>query len=815
MTALRLLAVYFGTTAGCLLLVRRFVAPVRAAACAFLLLAPFLLIGRALWTAGVYAPLDITYDSWPLAALRGERGVGPTRNAVLGDVVYQGIPWRKAIREEVKNGRFPLWNRFSLAGEPLLAMQQPAAFSPGTAIGFLLPLGASWTFDMALRCFLALLSAYLFLREVGCAESPSLLGAAAWAFSDYLVFYAGHPLAPAAAPFPLLLLGLRRVAREGTRRAAGLLLVALLLIATAGHPESLLHTVAAGGVFFLFELFWDGRERIRRAVALALAAGALALGLSAVFLLPFAEAAPKAVEYTMRRNLYAKSHRSRPVEAALDRSSKHLVPYAFGIPGQSQVDQTALEPAAYAGSVLLPLALVGLISRRREKWPLLLLGVIGLSAWAGFPVIADGLARLPFFDVSINERLVFLPAFSTAALAAFGAQELRERSRGMAARLTAAAAIVFVVLGVLSLGLAPRLRDLGMAASDRRDNLLAQLVPVALVAAIAWIARRRHRGTLGVALLIPVLLLQRKIEVEPFHPTFPARAFYPRLPLLDAIPRGVPARSAALGYTLVPNAAVLYGLEDVRGYEALTLTELTQTFPLWCVPQPVWFNRVEDPTKPFLSFLNVRYVIAPPGYAPPPRWKVLSEDRTGRLLENPDVLPRVFVPRRIVREREPARQRERLYAITDFAETGVLEGPSAPPETNGPARVEITRYEGPRMDLSIEAREKTVIATSVTNWPGWRLTVDGNAMPLLRYNLAFVAFEAPPGRHRAVLDYWPESFAAGLWISGVSLLLSIACLAWPRSSGAAAESASSAAMGANVRLADHSIHSLGSGTGDR
>jgi len=223
---------------------------------------------------------------------------------------------------------------------------------------------------------------------------------------------------------------------------------------------------------------------------------------------------------------------------------------------------------------------------------------------------------------------------------------------------------------------------------------------------------------------------------------------------------------------------------------------------------------VDDPTKPFLSFLNVRYVIAPPGFSSPPGWKVLSESLGGRVLENPNALPRAFVPRKIFRETDPARQRARLFAITDFAEWGVLEAPSEPEQNNGQATIKIVDYEGPRMDLSIEARDRAVIATSVTNWPGWRLTLDGEAWPLLRYNRAFVAFEVPAGRHRAVVDYWPRSFSAGLWISGVSLLLSIAYFAWPRP-GAPADSASSAPIGAKVRLADHSIQSLGSGTGER
>ena len=148
-------------------------------------------------------------------------GTEKTKTPILSDVALQEIPWRKAVREAVKNGRLPLWNRFVLAGEPLLAVQQHAFFHPATWIGFLLPLAQAWTFEMALRYFLSLLCAYLFLRDLACGEAAALLGAVGWAFCDYMVFFLGYPLTPAAAPFPLLLLGLRRLVSAGDRRAVG------------------------------------------------------------------------------------------------------------------------------------------------------------------------------------------------------------------------------------------------------------------------------------------------------------------------------------------------------------------------------------------------------------------------------------------------------------------------------------------------------------------------------------------------------------------------------------------------------------------
>ena len=127
------------------------------------------------------------------------------RTPLLGDVVYQQIPWRAAVREAIAEGRLPLWNPHTLAGEPLLAVAQSAVFHPGTLVGMLLPLPQAWTFDMTLRLLLALLSAFLFLRDLGCGERAAFLGGLGFAFSNWMVFYLGVPVMPAAAPVPLLL----------------------------------------------------------------------------------------------------------------------------------------------------------------------------------------------------------------------------------------------------------------------------------------------------------------------------------------------------------------------------------------------------------------------------------------------------------------------------------------------------------------------------------------------------------------------------------------------------------------------------------
>jgi hypothetical protein len=58
-----LLAVYFGTCAPAFFLVNRSVARVRPGIALLISIGPFLLTGKAMMTAGVYAPLDIAYQA--------------------------------------------------------------------------------------------------------------------------------------------------------------------------------------------------------------------------------------------------------------------------------------------------------------------------------------------------------------------------------------------------------------------------------------------------------------------------------------------------------------------------------------------------------------------------------------------------------------------------------------------------------------------------------------------------------------------------------------------------------------------------------
>jgi hypothetical protein len=93
----------------------------------------------------------------------------------------------------------------------------------------------------------------------------------------------------------------------------------------------------------------------------------------------------------------------------------------------------------------------------------------------------------------------------------------------------------------------------------------------------------------------------------------------------------------------------------------------------------------------------------------------------------------------------------------------------------GTSRVSLFRSDRVGLDVEAEAPGFVVLADA---WdPGWRVTLDGRAVPLLRANVAFRAVAVPSGRHHIEMVYRPRAVLEGLGLSGASLVLAIG-VAW-------------------------------------
>ena len=792
------LLLYLVTTVALIAAWRRFVQPMSRTAAIVLILLPMCFTGRALLLGRTYAPVDLPFMSEPLNAYAAEFGVPKVHNGTLSDLYCQIIPWRSAVRTAFASGEWPLLNPFMLCGDILAAAAQPAPYDPFNLLGMIIPLPPSLTFAAAMTFFLAGFGAFVFMRSLGCGELASLVTAAGWMFSGNVAFFVGWPLARAWAYLPLIFFAVRLVVREASIRGGVILLIALTLLILSGHPESLLHVTAVGGAYGLFEIATT-RNRIGRVILIACASGVIALLLTAIFLLPFLEASQQTLELRTRLGFRSMPWPFMP-ELIQRRAANTVFPFWGGQPWRDSFTSEFDPQTARVGSIVLSLAIASLFlgarasrpqngnggqDARAPRWFFLGLALVCLCAAFDAPPVSNILHKLPLFNMALNERLAFAASCTLSILAGLAidalagsagvppARDTRGSTAGGTPPLPGRTAIVFVFVA-LALGAGTYVSwaheiKVGVDPNVIRTIALAELLPLAAIAILLAV-----RTPLRIALPVVLILIlgQRVVEDGSIYPTLPQHVFYPKIPLIRAIPRDrkEPFRVAGEHFVLIPDSAAIYQLEDPRGYEAMTFARLADTYPVWSIPQPVSFNAIGDLQPPFLSFLNIKYAIVPLPVNVTEGWREVMKDRSAKLFENTRVLPRAFVPKRIRYERSGGPIVKEMQEAKDFSDVAWIEVPEYKPHeiANGPGTLTLQK-DGFGLSIDAVMANDGWIVASQSAWKGWRAYVDGRRVQMRFANHAFLGVFVPKGRHHVKLQYLPESFTRGRNISFTTL----------------------------------------------
>ncbi len=174
--------------------------------------------------------------------------------------------------------------------------------------------------------------------------------------------------------------------------------------------------------------------------------------------------------------------------------------------------------------------------------------------------------------------------------------------------------------------------------------------------------------------------------------------------------------------------------------------------------------------KKILERFNVKYMIAPGNWEQAPDGFLHPQAQTLRL----NALPRAFlVPVAKVMDR---RHIPETYFSPDFDPTQqvLISDPvewNASPEFQG----EVTHlvYKPNRVEIQTRQKGRGFLVLLDAYYPGWKATVDGREVAILRGNHFFRTLPLDEGNHQVVFHYEPEGFRTGLIISGVTLVLLI------------------------------------------
>jgi hypothetical protein len=749
-------------------------------------------------------------------------GLTPARpvNGLLGDLVQQMYPWRRFAQQELAAGRFPLWSPYGGGGTPLFANGQSAVLFPLNLATVWLPADLASTMVQLAKPPLAAAGTALFMRAIGASLTASLLAGTAWAFAGPMVTWLGWPHTNALALLPYLFWAtVRWLQRPAVKWwVAHAVLLAIQLF--GGHPETTAHSVFSLGIFVLCwtlgaPLLADP-ELIRKPVALArrslrttvlLGGGwGLSVGigtaLAGVQVVPLLEAISFGIQAAERSG----GALSRVV---LERETvlTWLVPNYFGTPLAQAFGTLAYlnynETLGYVGLGTVALAVAGLLvlrlgtpGKRLACAGLVALTVIALGLTYGIPVITE-LRRLPGLGHAANTRFVFMVGFGLACLAGFGLDGCRHHrwlTWGVVGTLLAVSAVC------AGLSLAPNVlmpdevgaRPLApFEAVVWRQGQLWRTAGLAALWAFAGVAlfKIRTRIPWSALVLVP-LLLDMGLFTWHYNPTIERSRVERVPPAVEFIrAQGGSERVIALGDALLPNGGMLYGLHDLRVYDAVAHRRVLGFFEE--VDPEVrddvrsrFYLFVSKPDVDLLNLSSVRWVIAPlrdPKLDAVP-WATgngLAQrytDDSAAVWEIARPRPRAYLTRDVT---EVDGETEALRWVTgwDAAQPrgAVVErdGRALPFHVEPQANVETVAVQARpgHLELDVRAPDGGLLVVNDALYPGWTARVDGVPAPLLQTNYLFMGVPLSSGNHRVTLDYAPGSFTLGLILSGLGVLV--------------------------------------------
>jgi hypothetical protein len=168
--------------------------------------------------------------------------------------------------------------------------------------------------------------------------------------------------------------------------------------------------------------------------------------------------------------------------------------------------------------------------------------------------------------------------------------------------------------------------------------------------------------------------------------------------------------------------------------------------------------------------------------------KVFESGNLG-VFENNEVVPRVFLASNyegppvvdstnkttdeINKERRKLIPEKLLSSDFDFRNVLVLEEPSPISAQYGLGTAEITSYKPQEVVVKTDSAEPKLLFLSDNYYPGWKATVDGNEVKILRADYTFRAVPLVPGKHTVRFYFESRSFeiAALISLGGLIFLL--------------------------------------------
>jgi Bacterial membrane protein YfhO len=641
-------------------------------------------------------------------------------NFELLDVTFQFIPWMQQVFESWRHGHVPLWNSAIACGLPMLGNSSGGAMSLLRVVTIGLPVAHAFHAEAALKILTALTFTFLYCRR-RYAVLPSIAGAIAYGCGTFTILWIHFPHVNVSALFPAVLYAIDLLAERRTFGRVAFAVALGPLAMGGGHPESAAHLVFFTVLYAAWIVFAE-RKRIAGTLTMVTIASIL---VSSPILLPFLEAMPTSLRFSQ-----IEEHDYSDGTAFSDFHSLAQLahPRLYGERPGPLWGHTVTETATGFVGLLAIGAWLGVLVHviRGRKWRSTELFYL-LTAAYSFAIIADvPWISAPFrelFSMALNARVRLELSFFLAMLLAALLHHAK-RAEMIAAATGAIAALAFVFVRTQ------------FPSDEAMRFAMMTAIPSVIVVALALFVPVRK--AIALPLVAAALFFELWDASHRWHPVHPVGDLYPRTPLLQTLldhRTNEPYRIAALDAPLFPNTGVPFGFEDIRFADPMASARYLEVLRGTRDWQRGYYERLRDADTPLLDQLNVRWLLTDQKteLADRSRYRLLYAGPDGKIYENDRVKPRFY---------------------------------------SDDARVVILRWRGDAYEMDVDAAKPARVFSSITHYPGWRITHNGRKLRTLIVNEAFVGFDVPAGRGKVHVRYVPLSFWGGLALA----LLTMAAL---------------------------------------
>ncbi len=689
------------------------------------------------------------------------------------DISSLVMPWMQFQAGEWHAWRFPLWDPYGWAGQPLFGQAQPGAAYPLNWLLFLMPLKHGWIRQSALHWYYVLihyfaaLSLYALCRDLKRSKAASVIAGCIFALGGYVATTDWPQLLNGAVWVPLVLLFLFR-ALDGRRPLANTVFsgTCMGIMWLAGHHQIQLFVTLALAALWLFLIFQEGRINWQIA-RLAAVFGIFMICGGAFQTLPTAE--------------YGKLAR-RWGGAAEPQRFNEPVPYAVhkdyalnpnGLLG-IVLPGTAKNTDPFMGIVAVSLGVLGVALGwydRRLRW-LTVLGLGSLLFALGPNIFMHGVlySLVPIVEKArVPSASVLMFNLALAAASAYGIDLFfAERSERWARRVMLAAGSVGAILSVISLTFIAAQKPNGI---PEERMMMTALFAVLLAVAIYAFRNRQITRRMAAASLLCLVTFELGNEATFWFPDINDKNRKTYLPVMaqnDDIAeffREQPApRRFTYDHDLIPyNIGDWYGMEAFEDYRAAVTTNLWQ-HDLW--------------SQPMRNLLGIAYYV---GNAPqrPDQKQVFQSSSGLRVYANAGVFPRTWAVHEAIQipNNEGIVRQTLLIPSFDLRNKTFLTGKPPRLELCTGDEVSLTHFEPNQVTIAADMKCTGMVILPDTYFPGWRATVDGKSAPIFEAYAFARGVVVGAGKHEIEMRYQPISVYLGAFLTLLAIGTSLV-FAW-------------------------------------